>query len=498
MIKTGAIQIVKSFSNKELKSFEDFINSPFHNKNKRVVQLFGLLEKFHPEYEDPSLTKEKLFEKIYGKSKYKDSYMRNLFSDLNLLAEKFLQYTHINENYSYEKLLIEELCRRHINDIAGKKLRLFEKEINKDKVRDQGYYQNKLFLYDAKSILNIDKSLTDSFRNDQFNSLIKSFIISIMETSFYLFLEEQRVNIKHSFDMLRTILDYVKNNMNEFRDSALLLIFYHLSMSMLEDDGEKYFIAARRLLKKNFNLLSKADKKNIYSILQTYCINKIDNGDFSYNRTLLDILMEMLKHKVTSHSNKDVINLNLYRNILMLCHSLNETQILQTLITKYLNLIDLENRKSISDYSNAYLNFQQKDFSSSLEYCNRIDFSKLLISTNDNLYFKNDIKRLSLMCLYELSYFESALSQIDAFRHFLRSSKIIKEKSRKRTFEFLNNVNELVRSRVNNDSYRLHKLKEKLLKRKDPMGNPWLLDKIIEIERRERNGRKENSTNNLI
>ncbi|MEO8666607.1 MAG: hypothetical protein ABI462_14030, partial [Ignavibacteria bacterium] len=90
MIKNNAIIILKTFSGEEVKLFEDFLNSPFHNKNTKVIQLFNLLKKFHPGYNDGKLSKENLFRELFGNVRFRGSYIGNLFSDLNILAEKFL------------------------------------------------------------------------------------------------------------------------------------------------------------------------------------------------------------------------------------------------------------------------------------------------------------------------------------------------------------------------------------------------------------------------
>ena len=86
MIKNNAILILKTFSDKEVSLFEDFLSSPFHNKNTKVTQFFNILRKFHPAYTDEKLSKENLFKELFGNVKYKESYVRNLFSDLNILA----------------------------------------------------------------------------------------------------------------------------------------------------------------------------------------------------------------------------------------------------------------------------------------------------------------------------------------------------------------------------------------------------------------------------
>ncbi|MDQ3020852.1 MAG: hypothetical protein M3R36_09820 [Bacteroidota bacterium] len=141
-------------------------------------------------------SKEKLFKELFGNERYSESYIRNLFSDLNILAEKYLQYVHTAKNYTYEKFLIEELHTRDITE-------LMKKKINSEKSKDQDYYLNRIFIYSMKASLMTDKTLTDTYLPDEINNKIKIFLLTVIESHFQLILEEERVKIRHNFGFLK-------------------------------------------------------------------------------------------------------------------------------------------------------------------------------------------------------------------------------------------------------------------------------------------------------
>ena len=164
MIKSSVISILNTFSQEEIKQFEDFLNSPFYNKNTKVIQFFNVLKEYHPGFDDEKLTKENLFKELFGNVKYKESYIRNLFSDLNILAEQFLHLIHVTNNFTYEKFVLEEMKSRDLLALIRKKINTFERNVNSEKSRDEIFYENKLFIYSMKSFVTVDKTLTDSFR----------------------------------------------------------------------------------------------------------------------------------------------------------------------------------------------------------------------------------------------------------------------------------------------------------------------------------------------
>lgn len=482
MIPNNAIKLISTFSKEEFEKFGEFINTPYHNKNNKIVKLFSLLKEHYPVFDSEDLTKEDLFFNLTGERKYRESYIRNLLSDLGIMAEKFLQIEMISSNFEYERMLIEELKERDLADLTEKKLKAFEKKTDQIKSRDQDYYMNKNFIYEMKSFMMVDKTLTDSFRKEQLAGIIKLFMIILMENSFYLRVEEQRVSIKHNFDFLKNSLDYINNHINDFKDSPLLLIYFYLSMYFIYERDEKYFKEARKQFKKNYSKISKVDKKNMYSIFQVYYLDKIDKGDKSIDKEFLELMLEMVRFNVLSHKKGDSINLNLYRNILIFCVMRNEKKILKAFIREHLDHVSRESRKCIGAYSNAYLNFLEGNFEKTLELCNDINFNELLISTNDNLFFKSDIKTLTLKCLYELKSFENSISYIDAYRHFIRSSGLIREDVRKRYLDFLNAMSELIRLNLKFDEYKFVKFRERITG--TPMAqNEWLISKIEQMDK---------------
>jgi hypothetical protein len=482
MISFPAVQILKTLSEKEMLMFEEFLNTPVFNKNKKVVQLFELLKYQYPGFSDRTFTGEVIFRKLMGKAIFKGSYIRNLFSDLNILLERFLQYNLITKNSLFERLLIEELRNRDLYSIAEKKIKSFERDINKIKAKDHEYFLNRNFIYEMKSFLIVDKTLTDSFRNEQILSIVKLFLITLMESSLYLLVEEQRVNIKHDFGFLKNSLSYMKDNLEDFSDSPLLLVYYNLWQCFMNDRDDKYFIRAKALFKKHFSKLSKIDKKNIYSGMQVYYIEIIDKGNNSLNKEFLNFLLEMVRFNVLSHREKDYINLNLYRNILILCVMQKETNILNKFISDFNSHVSEESRSSITAYSCAHLDFLKGNFNRTLENCNKVNFNDLLTSTNDNLFFKNDIKTLTLKCLFELGHFESALSNIDAFKHYLGHSRLIKVVTKKKYMNFLNMVSELIRLKMKFDEYNLRNLEKHLLSDSEFIQKQWLTEKLKEFK----------------
>lgn len=479
MKKNKAIAILSTFSARELKQFEDFLKSPFLNRNTKVVQLFAILRKHHPHYE---VSDRMLYGKIFGNASYRESYVRNLFSDLNILAEKFLLSLHVTSKADQAKFVIEELVNRGLNDIALKKLKAFERNAVKHAIKDQDHYADAIFINDTKDLMNTDRSLADRHISISIKQKICLSILNLMESYFQCAVEEQRIKISHDFGYLKQSLGYISERLNEFSGEPLLMIYYYLWRVYLGDGTAEDFAKARKLFEKHYRSLGNFDRKNVYSAMQTVCLKRAEANETDYNKTLSDILLQILSRNVTSHR-KGRMDLNLYRNVFVSCYKLNDTGRLKKFMKNYAGLVKQESRADILTYSEAHLCFLEGNFQKALELCNRVSFNKLFMSTNENLYFKNDVRMLALKSLYELSQFEMLLNHTDTYRHFLRNSKVMKDPQKKRTHKCIEHVKALARLKNSYDDFALHKLRKSLKDDTDVSERAWLLEKAVELER---------------
>ncbi len=129
LFNTKFFHTIQTFSPTELKSFELWLKSPWANSNKNLIRLLEKVAKHHPDFDNPKLTKAKLFKQILPNGKYSDRRMNNLLSEGYLAAERFMIFNNLSNNQNLQKdLLSQELQNRHLED-------WFFRDINKEVVR---------------------------------------------------------------------------------------------------------------------------------------------------------------------------------------------------------------------------------------------------------------------------------------------------------------------------------------------------------------------------
>src|SRR5688572_24181518 len=122
MKKTKLVQLLDTLNDEEMKQFKSFINCyMFNPRSVKVSELFEVVSRYYPGFEDEGFTKQAVWDEIYPKKKYNDVVMRNLVSDLFSLLKKFLVHLKINKDEAeLSRHLLEELYFRGATDLAGK------------------------------------------------------------------------------------------------------------------------------------------------------------------------------------------------------------------------------------------------------------------------------------------------------------------------------------------------------------------------------------------
>lgn len=111
------LRILQTFSENELKSFEDWLLSPWCNSNKNLPRLLACLKPYYPDFSNQKLSKEKLFQQVLPKGKFSERRMNNLLSEAYLVAEQFLVVQQICKMPgTQQNLLALEFQNRGLNE----------------------------------------------------------------------------------------------------------------------------------------------------------------------------------------------------------------------------------------------------------------------------------------------------------------------------------------------------------------------------------------------
>lgn len=493
MINHRIIDILKTFSGKEIKRFKEYLNSPFFNKSNKIIKFYDCLISFHPDFKSKNLTKENLYSKTGNYSVYSKSTIDNLLSDLLFQAENFLMIINFQDKEVKSKdFLIDELFKRNLDKLIETNIGKVQ-SLLKNKVIDTDYYLNTYKIItdelnhihvnkarSGKSIIDIyvdklsDRGLyltclfiTEMIRGyDNILALNKTFEID--ENSNFIF------GIFKEMDFEK-VLKYLISKTKKEDLSIVFSIYYNLYMAFSNLENEIYYKNYKKLFLKNLNIFSTDEKRFHFSRLIRYCKNKSGNNKSSgkYENELLQLHNYILTKGYYRSSMTKYLPVELFRTVLHLGLKLKKYKWTEEFINSFTKELHPDRRDNMYYFSLAELFFRRRSFPDSLKNLNKIELNHFML--------KLDVRNLLLKTYYELCEFDSALSLIDSYNHFLKYDKTLSISEKERAKKFINILNKLILFKT--DPKSKNKLKFNIDKKMsdDLLLDAWIKEKILKL-----------------
>ncbi len=469
MTKSKLIQLLRTFTNEEFRSFGKFVRSPFFYKDKAVIKLYDSLKTFYPDFNDDELTKQILFSNMYPKRKYSDSQMKYLMSQLFFMSKRYLIYENFGkEQISQNRRLLYELRLRKLGNIFLSTGKALEKSISDYPIRNEAYF-NQMYLLQRE--INAFYSYSDrlSLKRDAEKLMryqINGFLIAILR-SYYIFLSDQgEYDINFNFEFMN-IADIIEKNNNLIEPSVL--IFYNIFMLRYKND-HTYYDNLLELKNKYINMLDSEIKEYIYESMDNYCVQKIAEGNLSFYDTLFSLSNDEIINGV--RFNGPLLSDIFFMNKVEVAAKVKEFEWASDFIENYRNSLNNEDSNEIINFCFAIVDFEKKNYKTSLNLLDKINLHHPL------LRFR--IRNYTLLNYYELDFHEQAYLMLDAYRHMLEKDTKI-EKSRKDRYNaFLSLYQKLLEIKTGNKKIDRDYFKNEIGSKAVFM-KEWLLEKVNEL-----------------
>lgn len=465
MFKSTLIETLRTFGKQDMKEFGLFIQSPFFNTNQSVIKLYEQIKKLYPEFDEKMSDKKLLFEKSFGKIKYNDSFMRMTVFRFLELTKEFLVHKNLQRNnLMKETMLLDELNIRELNNLMMKSVQELDKKIEKLKSKEAEAYlakyrleycKNDIKSRDTKMITYKD-TLDKDLMIEQKSLNIFFFMSSLKFFQYFLNQKNFVVNAEGYPDFMNNIMEYLENN-DEYLSVRVLKIYYYLVRTLISKD-DKYFFDLKKILFEDKEDISYTEKFNLIAVLRNYCHQKALEGSKDFNTIQFDILKFSIEKNILNplEGGKYMSELR-FMNVVWIGLSVREFNWVEGFIKKYLNRIEPDQRQYVFAYNTARLKFEKGNYTEALDELGKSGSIK-------NAFYKAAIKQLTLMIYYELHWIVPAADLLDAYRHFIRTDKLLPELHKNGCNAFINHFGRLLKLNDNSkdNEFEISKLIDEL------------------------------------
>lgn len=472
MINSKLILILKSFTKKEIKDFTLFLNSALFNKNTEVTQLYQLLKKYYPHFDNKLITHEALSEKITGKRNIKK--LRYIMTDLTKLAEKFIAFKHFNSTLNHNSQhLLSAYQERNLFKYFHEELQKNHHQLNNvSSVRNDSYYKYTHEMSELAYIVSHKNTTrnTDTELQHLSDHLDLYYLTKKLKYSSEIINRMNILKTNHNIEFLEKLLPIIETD--SIKNNPVIKVYLLVLKTLRFPENEKTYHLLRAAINKNINYFSSEEQYDLYGYLQNYCIKKINSGKNNYLMLLFENYTEMISNKVIIKDNQ--ITQFDFKNIITVALRVEKYDWANNFIHEFKSFLPEKERTNAIAYNQARIEFYKKNYSIGLKTLLSVEFT--------DVFYSLDSRVLILKTYYELEDYEAALSLINSFKIYLKRDKKISDFQNSTYSGFIKIFNLLIRYKLGylND---LNYIENELENIKQIADSTWLNQKIEALKK---------------
>lgn len=481
IVNLKLLELINSFSKVDIKELKKLVRSPLYSGGRNYVSLLKALLKFKGKDYD-KISPQKLYSAMYKGKKFNAQTLKNRLSELLKLCEEYMLYKILKSNSEDRQLLLLKSYHQFgIPKMYERRFHSAEKQFIQLQENDIKFFRMLLFYRQHIDFLTRRKISGDTFDKYFEFSTFTSYIFLIVLFEFGIeYQQQEQTERSYEFNIAKEILGrlHIDDIINNIRSkdtviTKLVCMHYYFYKAFKNQDEENNYFEARKIFNEVSSSLDKNYKIQQYNIMTYYCIIRNNYGIKKFQFELFKLYNEKLKLGIYHDSTGSFFPSSVFRNYVLLGILLKKYNWTENFIKKYSHEIKEDEREDEIKLSYSRLYFSQK------EYDKTLSILKNFRGLNYLQYCDSSV--LKLCTFYETKDYEDAFSEIDKFRHYLRSHKEIPRIHKVYTRNFLKLYLMLIKLITGVEKKDLSGIEELFRKTLLVSRRNWISEKINEL-----------------
>jgi len=416
MKNSRLLELLSALDKSEFIRLEEFLISPFLNKNKQIISFYYFLSalNIHSDYGD--INKEEIFEYVYPEQKFNvDKYLK-LSSDFVKAIEKFLLYEFRDKRIDYNKRIILEISgKRNLKKTFDKYLKELNSSVKKEFNKDLDFYlteyetkiEELLFRLNEKKF-NLENALLKI--NDTVDTMITHYKLELMIKLFHIS-SAKRNKIWLEDD----VIEFVEKRKEYFEKTQPMVYMRMIVLKMFAHNDDEAYSEIKNFIGQNESKLNNENLIYLYDKLLTFCAL---NGSSKF-KTEEFTLIKKLEKKNILFTESEEIDYKYFLKLIDASLNENEAGFAEKLLKNYSRRINPDLREDTIHFAQTSVHIFKGEFREALESAYQVS------AVNDFFYLSS--KSMLLIIYFELKIDKSVYYIIDSMKNFLARKKGRKE-----------------------------------------------------------------------
>lgn len=412
MENTKIIQLLKTFSKKDLRDLRKFIQSPFFNQRKDVIQLLDILLKSLKK-EQFILSKIEIAKTLYPNEPFDDHKVRMVMSFLLKNAEQFLVINDLfQDNLKYKAKLTGIYRQRNLPKHFEKTYREISSLKEKQNLRNADFHATDYEISMEAYRFHFTRQPMSELNLQELSDKLDTAFIARKLWQTCLSLSHQAVyNKEYQFGLLREVLDYIEKR--DLFHIPAISIYYHWFHALTDSSEQQHFQRFKQILLREGKQFPKEEIRDLYILAINFCIKQYNAGNLEYLKEQFDFYQEGFKSAYFLQNG--VLSRFTYQNAVTIGLVMKEFDWVENVIFDYQKKLKVAFQETVFNFNMARLKYEKQDYNAALNLLQQSEYK--------DLYLNLAAKTLQLKIYYELDEFDLLEAHLGAMRTFIRRKK---------------------------------------------------------------------------
>ena len=415
MKKSQLVNILKTFSSKDIREMRKWLLSPAHNQRQDVVQLFEYFFEDHHLEKEEFLEKPTVFSWIFPKETYDDARMRQVMYFLLKSIEEFLTFQELgNDTIHNEIALAKVFRRRKLDKLYHKTLKKLKSEQTEYDLKNHIFFKNG-FLIEEEEYAFLRNTKRAEFNLQEVSDSFDIYFITTKLRQIILMAAHQNVyKTDYEIGFLDEILE--KAQMEKYIQIPAVAIYFYGYKTITEKENESHFQKLKAQINDHGHTFPLFEIRDIYLMAINYCIGRMNTGAESFVREAFELYKVGFEKKILIENN--LVTRVTFHNVISIGLVLKEYVWVKSFINIYQQYLQEKHREGFVYYSLARVHYKEKNYDQAM---------KLLVQDvhYDDIIINLSAKLILLKMYYELQEFDALESLLESMRTYIQRKKVL-------------------------------------------------------------------------
>lgn len=468
MLKSKLLESLRQLSGRQLSRFEEFLSSPYFNKNLSNLLFFRHLLGYAPAFQHPDLEKSRILDNWPLELDPSEKALHNLMSQLNGSLEAFLAVEGLQKDeFTTLFYQLQQSREAGLERVQRRIRRKMDRYLEKRPWRDARFYDQ------AHRLARLEYLDSDHHQRD-FNPELQEaadaldvyYLVNKLRYGLAMAHLAQMLNVRYENHFEEELL--AKLARHPFGEIPVLQI-YRAALSVVRDGRDAgAFHQLKALLSEHGRLLPPAERKELYTGLLNFCTRRINRfADESFREEYLDLNITLLDSGLLLENG--VLSPWRYTNLVAAALRCGREEWARAFLEEQKAHLPPDYAENIYHYNLGYTQYQTGDLDAARQTLARVDF--------EDVVFNVLLRGLLTRVYYEAGEEELLFSYLEANRLFLLRNDLIEARLKTQMRNFLDGVRRLAKT-GKPEAEELPGLRESLPPAAGLMHREWLLRQI--------------------